>query len=213
MSTLTFKQKDIFNQKLYISPLTCSYFCQSPEKDKSETDDNSDSSPMKVNELSSPFSTEKKKSEACLTTELLNLLDECSPVKLREAIIKEEKEEGTTYVTEKNYLLEEYLSKENKENKNTTNIIAIVPKKLTFTPIENDNEIQGKKIKPSFYKSKKGNKHLYSDTMARTQRVSADELKDMDIMLDNATYLDEAPHDPTHNNPFDYFYYFKATNE
>lgn len=160
MSTLNLKQKDIFNQKLYISPLTCSYFCQSPEKDKSETDDNSDSSSMKVNEPSSPFSTEKKKSEACLTTELLNLLDECSPVKLREAIIKEEKEEGTTYVTEKNYLLEEYLSKENKENKNTTNIIAIVPKKLTFTPIENDNEIQGKKIKPSFYKSKKGNKHF-----------------------------------------------------
>ena len=30
-------------------------------------------------------------------------------------------------------------------------------------------------------------------------------------MLDNATYLNEAAHDPTHNNPFDYFYYFKAT--
>ena len=69
----------------------------------------------------------------------------------------------------------------------------------------------GNNIKVGF--DKKGNKHLYSDTMARTQRVSADELKDMDIMLDNATYLDEAPHDPTHNNPFDYFYYFRATNE
>lgn len=67
----------------------------------------------------------------------------------------------------------------------------------------------GNNIKIGF--DKKGNKHLYSDTMARTRRVSADELKDMDIMLDNATYLDEAAHDPTHNNPFDYFYYFKAT--
>ena len=67
----------------------------------------------------------------------------------------------------------------------------------------------GNNIKVGF--DKKGNKHLYSDTMARTRRVSADELKDMDIMLDNATYLDEAAHDPTHNNPFDYFYYFKAT--
>ena len=67
----------------------------------------------------------------------------------------------------------------------------------------------GNNIKVGF--DKKGNKHLYSDTMARTRRVSADELKDMDIMLDNATYLNEAAHDPTHNNPFDYFYYFKAT--
>lgn len=67
----------------------------------------------------------------------------------------------------------------------------------------------GNNIKIGF--DKKGNKHLYSDTMARTRRVSADELKDMDIMLDNATYLDKAAHDPTHNNPFDYFYYFKAT--
>ena len=67
----------------------------------------------------------------------------------------------------------------------------------------------GNNIKVGF--DKKGNKHLYSDTMARTRRVSADELKDMDIILDNATYLDEAAHDPTHNNPFDYFYYFKAT--
>ncbi len=67
----------------------------------------------------------------------------------------------------------------------------------------------GNNIKIGF--DKKGNKHLYSDTMARTRRVSADELKDMDIMLDNATYLDEAAHYPTHNNPFDYFYYFKAT--
>lgn len=67
----------------------------------------------------------------------------------------------------------------------------------------------GNNIKVGF--DKKGNKHLYSDTMARTRRVSADELKDIDIMLDNATYLNEAAHDPTHNNPFDYFYYFKAT--
>ena len=158
MSTQSFKHKDIFNHKLYISPLTCSYLCQSPEKDKSETDDNSDSSPMHSNEPSSPFSTEKSKSEACLTTELLNLLDECSPTKPREPTFKEEKETSTTYLTERNYLLEEYLSKENKENRNTSNILAIVPKKLTFTPIE--SEIQGKTLKPSFYKSKKGSKHF-----------------------------------------------------
>ena len=59
--------------------------------------------------------------------------------------------------------------------------------------------------------NKVGNKHLYSDTIARTHRISADELKDMDTMLENATYLGEAAHNPTHNNPFDYFYYFKAT--
>ena len=67
----------------------------------------------------------------------------------------------------------------------------------------------GRTIKVGF--DKKGNKHLYSDTISRTRRVSADDLKYMDIMLENATYLGEATHDPTHNNPFDYFYYFKAT--
>ena len=67
----------------------------------------------------------------------------------------------------------------------------------------------GSNIKVGF--DRNGNKHLYSDTIARTRRISADELKDMDTLLENATYLAEATHDPTHNNPFDYFYYFKAT--
>ena len=67
----------------------------------------------------------------------------------------------------------------------------------------------GSNIKVGF--DRNGNKHLYSDTIARTRRISADELKDMDTLLENATYLGEATHDPTHNNPFDYFYYFKAT--
>lgn len=67
----------------------------------------------------------------------------------------------------------------------------------------------GHNIKVEF--NKNGNKHLYSDTITRTRRVTADELKDMDTMLQNATYLDEAEHNPSHNNPFEYFYYFKAT--
>lgn len=67
----------------------------------------------------------------------------------------------------------------------------------------------GNKIKVKF--SRDGNKHLYSDTIARTRRVSADELKNMDTMLHNATYLGEAVHTPTHNNPYEYFYYFKTT--
>ena len=67
----------------------------------------------------------------------------------------------------------------------------------------------GNNIKVEF--NKDGNKHLYSDTIARTRRITADELKNMDTMLQNSTYLDEAEHNPTHNNPFEYFYYFKAT--
>lgn len=66
----------------------------------------------------------------------------------------------------------------------------------------------GNKIKIGF--DRNGNKHLYSDTIARTHRVSADDLKSMDNMLENATYLGEAAQTPTHNNPFDYFYYFKV---
>lgn len=66
----------------------------------------------------------------------------------------------------------------------------------------------GKAIKATF--DKKGNKHLYSDAISRTRRLPLDELKNMDDILRRATFISDSEKDPSHNNPYDHFYYFKT---
>lgn len=58
--------------------------------------------------------------------------------------------------------------------------------------------------------NKDGNAHLYSDVLGRTDRVKLDDLKNMDSILENATYFDEAARVAGHSNPYEYFYYFKT---
>ena len=66
----------------------------------------------------------------------------------------------------------------------------------------------GRTIKVGF--DKKGNKHLYSDVISRTRRMQLDDLKNMDEILERATYIGDAPPAPGHNNGFEHFYYFES---
>ena len=68
--------------------------------------------------------------------------------------------------------------------------------------------IGDKNIKIQF--DKKGNGHLYSDVISRTRRMQLDDLKNMDKILERATYIDDAPPSPGHNNGFEHFYYFES---
>ncbi len=68
--------------------------------------------------------------------------------------------------------------------------------------------IGDKSIKIQF--DKKGNGHLYSDVISRTRRMQLDDLKNMDEILERATYIDDAPPAPGHNNGFEHFYYFES---
>lgn len=68
--------------------------------------------------------------------------------------------------------------------------------------------VNGQAIKIKFDRA--GNKHLYSDTIARTHRFHADELKNIDSVLERAIYVGEAQRIPGHSNPYEHFYYFKA---
>ena len=68
--------------------------------------------------------------------------------------------------------------------------------------------VNGQTIKVKFDRS--GNKHLYSDTIARTSHFHAKDLKNMDAVLEKAIYVGEAAKMPGHNNPYEHFYYFKA---
>lgn len=68
--------------------------------------------------------------------------------------------------------------------------------------------IGDKNIKIQF--DKKGNGHLYSDVISRTRRMQLDDLKNMDEILERATYIDDAPPAPGHDNGFEHFYYFES---
>ena len=68
--------------------------------------------------------------------------------------------------------------------------------------------IGDKSIKIQF--DKKGNGHLYSDVISRTRRMQLEDLKNMDEILERATYIDDAPPAPGHNNGFEHFYYFES---
>lgn len=68
--------------------------------------------------------------------------------------------------------------------------------------------VNGQAIKIKFDRA--GNKHLYSDTIARTHRFHADELKNIDSVLERAIYVGEAQRILGHSNPYEHFYYFKA---
>ncbi len=71
-----------------------------------------------------------------------------------------------------------------------------------------EKTVNGQAIKIRFDSS--GNKHLYSDTIARTRHFHAEDLKYIDSVLEGATFIGEAPKEPGHNNPYEHFYYFKA---
>ena len=68
--------------------------------------------------------------------------------------------------------------------------------------------VEGKRLKVGFTKA--GNKHLYSDTLVRSKALQLDDLKKIDSILEQAVYLDKAKKDKSHNNPYEYFYYFKS---
>lgn len=110
MSSSQNSKNEIFNSKLFISPLCY----DSPHKGNNSSETNDDSNCFSCSASSkanSKFSSEKKKGEKCLMNELLSKLDECSPVK-----------NESPYSKEKNYLLESYYNKAEKENVNVGNL-------------------------------------------------------------------------------------------
>lgn len=156
MTEIQSEQNEIFNTKLFISPPLYQTKFFSPNKEKSETDDNSNPSSSQSKKTMSSFSTEKKKSEACLMTELLTLLDECSPVKSNEKLPNDP---PTSSFMLENYLIEGYLNKSNKENRNINNCFESVAKKLNFNPIEVEIGNRPQKENFNFFKNKKHKKN------------------------------------------------------
>lgn len=76
--------------------------------------------------------------------------------------------------------------------------------------VEKETE-NGNVIKVRF--DKDGNKHIFSDTFGRSRVLTKEDLKDMAIILRNASYTGEADRDTSrsHSNPYEHFYYFEAT--
>lgn len=56
-----------------------------------------------------------------------------------------------------------------------------------------------------------GNKHLFSDTFSRSRVLTKDDLKNLDELLANATYLDESGLTHTRTDGIEHFYYFQTT--
>ncbi len=56
-----------------------------------------------------------------------------------------------------------------------------------------------------------GNKHLFSDTFGRSRVLTKDDLKNLDELLANATYLDDSELTHPRNDNIEHFYYFKTT--
>lgn len=59
----------------------------------------------------------------------------------------------------------------------------------------------------------KNNNHLYSDLVycekKRGKTLELEDLKNLDKLLANSAYYGEAAKNPSHSNPYDYFYYYK----
>ena len=55
-----------------------------------------------------------------------------------------------------------------------------------------------------------GNKHLFSDTFGRSSVLTKDDLKDLDELLTNATYLDDSELTHPRTDDIQHFYYFKT---
>lgn len=56
-----------------------------------------------------------------------------------------------------------------------------------------------------------GNKHLFSDTFGRSSVLTKDDLKNLDSLLANATYIDDSELTHSRNDDIQHFYYFKTT--
>lgn len=56
-----------------------------------------------------------------------------------------------------------------------------------------------------------GNKHLFSDTFSRSKILTKDDLKNLDELLANATYIDDSGLTHTRNDGIEHFYYFRTT--
>lgn len=66
----------------------------------------------------------------------------------------------------------------------------------------------GRKINVRF--DKRGNDHLYSDAVSRSNVLERDDLKTLDALLKGAIFTRDAKRKSGHNNPYEHFYYFKA---
>lgn len=56
-----------------------------------------------------------------------------------------------------------------------------------------------------------GNKHLFADTFGRSRVLTKDDLKNLDKLLADATYIDESGLTHPRNDGIERFYYFKTT--
>lgn len=100
----------------------------------------------------------------------------------------------------------------NKKNEKTERAKERAHYMATMEPLLSkkvDKPTRDKRIKVGF--NKRGNKHLFADTFGRTRWLQKDDLKNLDQILQQAEYESEAPSRPGHNNPYERFYYYKAT--
>ncbi len=69
--------------------------------------------------------------------------------------------------------------------------------------------VEGELLKIGFTKA--GNKHLYSDTFSRTKAVTKAKLKELDTILRDSEYIEDAALTKKRKDNIQHFYYFKAT--
>ena len=106
-------KNELFNNMFYISPISYDTRYFTPIKNKIDNEDTMSCSNTKSQYTMSQISTEKKKGESCLMTELVKLLDECSPLKSNE---KNKKENEYKEEEEKNIRHYIFLNKTNNNN-------------------------------------------------------------------------------------------------
>ena len=140
--TTPMKKKKGFNTFLYISTpkFDLDTLNQEEETDNTSSFSNSPKNNFIENVNQNVSSSEKKKDEFFLTSELLLRLDQCSPVKPFNNLCKDKKDEP--FKIETNYLLEFYHDKKNEENNcftylNFKNNNFI--RKINFSEKENSN--------------------------------------------------------------------------
>ena len=140
--TTPMKKKKGFNTFLYISTpkFDLDTLNQEEEPDNTSSFSNSPKNNFIENVNQNVSSSEKKKDEFFLTSELLLRLDQCSPVKPFNNLYKDKKDEP--FKIETNYLLEFYHDKKNEENNcftylNFKNNNFI--RKINFSEKENSN--------------------------------------------------------------------------
>ena len=140
--TTPMKKKKGFNTFLYISTpkFDLDTLNQEEETDNTSSFSNSPKNNIIENVNQNVSSSEKKKDEFFLTSELLLRLDQCSPVKPFNNLCKDKKDEP--FKIETNYLLEFYHDKKNEENNcftylNFKNNNFI--RKINFSEKENSN--------------------------------------------------------------------------